>query len=54
MKAAKKTWTNANHVWSAHKLRNKIAHETNVRVSFDETRRALAAFKQGLKDLGAI
>jgi len=54
MKTAKKTWTNENHVWNAHKLRNRIAHETNVRVSFDETRRALVAFKQALKDLGAI
>lgn len=54
MKSAKGLWANANQVWSAHKLRNKIAHETNVRVSFDDTRRALAAFKQGLKDLGAI
>jgi hypothetical protein len=54
MKSARKTWTNANHVWSAHKLRNRIAHETNVRVSFDETRRALSAFKHALKDLGAI
>lgn len=54
MKSAKGLWTNANQVWSAHKIRNRIAHETNVRVSFDETRRALAAFKQGLKDLGAI
>jgi len=54
MKVAKKTWTNENHVWSAHKLRNRIAHEANVRVSFDETRRALVAFKQALKDLGAI
>lgn len=54
MKVAQKTWTNANHVWNAHKLRNRIAHETNVRVSFDETRRALASFKQALKDLGAI
>lgn len=54
MKVAQSSWTNANHVWNAHKMRNRIAHETNVRVSFDETRRALAAFKQALKDLGAI
>lgn len=54
MKSAKSSWTNANHVWSAHKLRNQIAHETNVRISFDDTRRALAAFKQALKDVGAI
>ena len=54
MKSAKDTWTNANNVWTAHKLRNKIAHETDVKVGYDMARRALAAYKQGLKDLGAI
>lgn len=54
MKAFNTRWTNANAVWGAHKLRNQIAHETDVRVSFDDTRRALGGFKQGLKDVGAI
>lgn len=54
MKSAQNTWSNANAVWSAHKLRNQIAHETEVRVQYNDARRALAAFKQGLKDLGAI
>ena len=54
MKAAGQTWSNANSVWGAHKLRNQIAHESEVRVQYDDARRALAAFKQGLKDLGAI
>ena len=54
MKSAVKVWKNANQVWTAHKLRNQIAHETDVRPTLDQTRRALAAFKQGLKDLGAI
>lgn len=54
MKAFNTRWSNANAVWSAHKLRNQIAHETDVRVSFDDTRRALGGFKQGLKDVGAI
>jgi hypothetical protein len=54
MKSAQKTWSNANHVWVAHKLRNQIAHEADVKISLDVTRRALAAFKQGLKDVGAI
>lgn len=54
MKSAKDTWTNANNVWTAHKLRNKIAHETDVKVGYDMARRALAAYKQGLKDVGAI
>lgn len=54
MKTLQKTWTNANAVWSAHKLRNKIAHESDVRVNYDDARRALSAFKQALKDVGAI
>jgi hypothetical protein len=47
-------WSNANSVWSAHKLRNQIAHEPDVRLDYDGARRSLAAFKQALKDLGAI
>ncbi|HSW91178.1 MAG TPA: hypothetical protein VLG09_00850 [Candidatus Saccharimonadales bacterium] len=54
MKAVKDTWTNANAVWTAHKLRNQIAHESDVQVSYDDARRALASFKQALKDVGAI
>lgn len=54
MKSAQSAWKNANHVWSAHKIRNQLAHETNAQVSHDTTLRALAAYKQGLKDLGAI
>ncbi len=47
-------WSNANAVWAAHKLRNQIAHETDVKVDYDTARRALAGFKQALKDIGAI
>lgn len=54
MKSAQKQWSNANHVWTAHKLRNQIAHEADVKINLDVTRRALVAFKQGLKDLGAV
>jgi hypothetical protein len=54
MKTAKASWSNANAVWGAHKLRNQVAHEADVRIGYDDARRALAAFKQGLKDLGAI
>lgn len=54
MKAFQARWSNANNVWSAHKLRNRIAHETDLRLNYDESRRALAGFKQGLKDTGAI
>jgi len=54
MKSAQQKWSNANNVWTAHKLRNQIAHEPDVRLDYDGARRALAAFKQALKDLGAI
>lgn len=52
MKAVK--WSNANAVWAAHKLRNQIAHESDVKVDYDMARRALAGFKLGLKDIGAV
>lgn len=54
MKQMQKTWSNANNVWTAHKLRNQIAHEANVRLDYERTRRTLSAFKQALKDIGAI
>ncbi|HEY1085475.1 MAG TPA: hypothetical protein VGE34_01985 [Candidatus Saccharimonadales bacterium] len=54
MKSAKNTWSNADHVWTAHKLRNRIAHESDVKISHEITVRALAAFKQALKDVRAI
>lgn len=54
MKAAGKVWKNANHVWGAHKIRNQLAHEVNANVTYDITLRSLSAFKQALKDLGAI
>lgn len=54
MKSYQAKWTNAQNVWDAHKIRNKIAHETDVTVTYDQAKRALAAFRQGLKDVGAL
>lgn len=54
MKTARDKWSSRDAVWQAHKLRNKIVHETDVNVSYDAARRALAGFKRGLKDMGAI
>lgn len=48
------TWSNPNAVWASHKLRNRVAHENDVVIRYDEARRALAGFKQGLRDIGAI
>jgi hypothetical protein len=41
-------------VWYAHKLRNRLVHEPNVRLKKKEARNALAGFRQGLRDLGAF
>lgn len=41
-------------VWYAHKLRNRLVHEPNVRLKKKEAQLALAGFRQGLKDLGAF
>lgn len=54
MKSAKEVWSNPNHVWGAHKIRNKIAHEPDVQLSYEIAARSLSAFKQALKDVGAI
>lgn len=54
LRNAKQIFSNRNAVWSAHKLRNQIAHETDVRVDYNAARRALASLKQALKDLGAV
>lgn len=47
-------FTNINAVWRAHKLRNAIAHETDLEISYKQASNALAIYKQALKDLGAI
>ena len=54
LKSAKDKLSSPNSIWHAHKLRNVIAHEADAEINFDQTRRALASFKQALKYLGAI
>lgn len=47
-------FTEINAVWRAHKLRNAIAHETDLEISYKQAFNALGIYKQALKDLGAI
>ena len=47
-------FTNLNAVWRAHKLRNAIAHEPDIEVSYRQALNATQIYKQALKDLGAI
>ncbi len=41
-------------IWAAHKVRNRIAHETDVRLNAIVVSQALRGFKQGLKNVGAL
>lgn len=41
-------------VWDAHRLRNGLAHRDDMNISYEQAKHALGAFKQALKDLGAI
>jgi len=54
MTSASRIFSKPDNVWSAHKLRNKIAHEQNVNVNSKITSRALSFFKRALKDVGAL
>ncbi len=51
LKTSKNLFNDINSVWSAHKLRNKIAHEFKD-LKESETKFALKAFKGALTDLG--
>lgn len=54
LKSSGSKFTKLNAVWGVHKLRNQLAHEPNATLSYSTTVKALAVFKQALKDLGAI
>lgn len=53
LKAAGKALGNQNAVWSAHKLRNQLAHEDRI-PKRAEIKTALKAFEKCLKNLGAL
>ena len=54
LKRSGSRFTDINAVWRAHKLRNAIAHESDLEVGHKQAGNALAIYKQALKDLGAI
>ena len=54
MKRWQGKWTNGNGIWAAHKIRNQLAHETGAKVDYNRAKQALIAYKQALKDVGAI
>lgn len=47
-------FSDLNAVWRAHKLRNALAHEPDIEITYRQAASALLAYKQALKNLGAI
>lgn len=43
-----------NGVWSAHKIRNKIAHESSFEPSKKAATEALKQFRQAIRDMGLL
>jgi hypothetical protein len=51
---AQRSLSDNDAVWYGHKLRNRLVHETNVRLKKRDVQKALAGFRQALRDLGAL
>lgn len=52
--AAQRIITDNDGVWFGHKLRNRLVHESSVRLKESDVKQALLGFRQALKDLGAL
>ncbi len=52
--AAQRELSDNDAVWYAHKLRNRLVHNTGANLKKNEAQNALAGFRQALKDLGAL
>lgn len=51
--AAQREMSDNDGVWYAHKLRNRLVHEADVKLRESDVKRALIGIRQALKDLGA-
>lgn len=54
MVSASRAFSKRDHVWAAHKLRNRLAHEEVKNLSIRLTKQALSSYKGALKDMGAL
>ena len=54
LKHSKDRFSDINAVWRAHKLRNALAHEDDLEITYKQAATALSIYKQALKDLDAI
>lgn len=51
LKKSTSLFKNINKIWSAHKVRNNIAHQINYQVGQKTYRSCMLAFKQAFQDL---
>lgn len=54
MKAARSVFSDNDGVWSAHKLRNVMVHDSRYEARAFEMRDALKHFEKALRDLGGL
>lgn len=54
MVSASRAFSKKDSAWAAHKLRNKVVHETGVKLRQQHTKGALRSFRRALEDLGAL
>lgn len=54
LKNGRNAFNNVQVAWDAHKLRNKLAHEMDVRLARHEAEQAIRLFKDSLRQLGGI
>ena len=53
MVSAQRELSDNDAVWYAHKLRNRLVHEADVKLKENDVKKALIGIRQALKDLGA-
>jgi len=54
LKNSRGRFSNLDSIWSAHKVRNSLAHDAEFDLVPTQAREAIANFERGLRDLGAL
>ena len=54
LKRSRALFSDLNGVWSAHKLRNRLAHELDMNLSSSQAQTALRQFEKAFRDLGVL
>jgi len=52
--SASRAFSDKDRTWAAHKLRNRVVHETSIKLRKNHVQGALSGFRKALKDLGAL